>query len=699
MKGKKQIRVLAICMVLLVVLSGIASAAIIFADKVDYRTGRGPYGIYAADFDGDGDIDVVTTNSDSSTFSYFANKGNGTFSEKVDYITAESPQGIYAADFDGDGDIDVVTANSGGLWTGNFSYFANKGDGTFSEKVDYKAGWMPWGIYAADFDGDGNIDVVVTNSLSNTFSYFANKGDGIFSEKVDYITGGFPQGVYAADFDGDGDIDVITANCESRGTFSYFANKGGGTFSAKEDYKTAYSPNSIYATDFDGDGDPDIVTAISRGFSYVENYGGGTFLPGIDYTSLLPGEISTSIYAADFDNDGDNDVVTTHYFLHEEGAFACFANKGDGTFSEPVDYATGGSPLGIYATDFDGDGEIDVVTANSDANAFSYFKNTFSVGLVSNYTTKPPKIDGIIHPGEWTNKIPITLNGYIEPRSTKEGELYVMNDDNNLYIAVVIPDKTELDLDYLLLDFDQGNDHIATDGDEDAMQLLGLGYVDLHWDYTTEWWSEDLNQHGNGVRSYVPSHPGVPGKYRYEFVKPLKSGDIQDMALNLGDTIGFRIEVQDYIVRTKEPYEEWYRYPLNTLDADTSRWDEWADLTIVKAENQPPVVLFMHSPENPVVNQTITFNASSSYDPDGNITNYEWDFGDGEKAEGKIVTHSYSSVGNYTIKLTMRDDDEATNSTAVVIQIHVGIAYTDLETVAKTFVDYLYLLPVLLHTL
>jgi PKD repeat protein len=76
-----------------------------------------------------------------------------------------------------------------------------------------------------------------------------------------------------------------------------------------------------------------------------------------------------------------------------------------------------------------------------------------------------------------------------------------------------------------------------------------------------------------------------------------------------------------------------------------------------------------HSPENPVVNQTITFNASSSYDPDGNITNYEWDFGDGEKAEGKIVTHSYSSVGNYTVKLTMRDDDEATNSTAVVIQI------------------------------
>jgi hypothetical protein len=166
--------------------------------------------------------------------------------------------------------------------------------------------------------------------------------------------------------------------------------------------------------------------------------------------------------------------------------------------------------------------------------------------LVSNYTTNPPEIDGVVLPGEWTNEIPITLNGYIHLELTKEGVLYLMNDENNIYLAVLIPDADQ-DADYLFLGYDQGNEHIATDGGEDAMGFnlcclykhFSLGYVYLHWDYAAEWWSEDLKAHGNGKQSYVLPHPGVLGKYRYEFVKPLKSGDNQDMRVNLSDTIGF----------------------------------------------------------------------------------------------------------------------------------------------------------------
>ena len=201
--------------------------------------------------------------------------------------------------------------------------------------------------------------------------------------------------------------------------------------------------------------------------------------------------------------------------------------------------------------------------------------------LASSYTTDPPKIDGIISAGEWTNEIPITLNGYKNPQSTIKGELYVMNGLNNIYIAVVIPDDNR-DADYLLLDFDQGNDHVATDGDEDAIGFdlnslyprFPAGYTDLHWDSFIGWWGEDVNVHGYGAQSYEPPHPGIPGKYRYEFVKPLKSGDSQDMALNLGDTIGFRIEVRDGTT------DDWYRYPRNTVDGVTSRWYEWADLIV-----------------------------------------------------------------------------------------------------------------------
>jgi len=91
--------------------------------------------------------------------------------------------------------------------------------------------------------------------------------------------------------------------------------------------------------------------------------------------------------------------------------------------------------------------------------------------------------------------------------------------------------------------------------------------------------------------------------------------------------------------------------------------------TTVMKENQPPIASFTYSPQHPKVNENITFNASSSYDPDGTIVKYEWDFGDGSKAEGKVVTHSYSKAGDYTVTLTVTDDEGATNSTTKKIPV------------------------------
>jgi len=91
------------------------------------------------------------------------------------------------------------------------------------------------------------------------------------------------------------------------------------------------------------------------------------------------------------------------------------------------------------------------------------------------------------------------------------------------------------------------------------------------------------------------------------------------------------------------------------------------------AVNTPPIANFTYSPENPVVNQTITFNASSSYDLDGNITKYEWDFGDGNVTDTtkEIITHVYPSAANYTLNLTVTDDDGATNLTSKEITVQL----------------------------
>jgi len=103
--------------------------------------------------------------------------------------------------------------------------------------------------------------------------------------------------------------------------------------------------------------------------------------------------------------------------------------------------------------------------------------------------------------------------------------------------------------------------------------------------------------------------------------------------------------------------------------------------------NISPTASFTYSPENPVVNQTITFNASSSYDPDENITSYEWDFGDGNTTNitEPIITYSYASAGTYNINLTVTDDGGATNSTSKTITVSPLTAIFDTGSPANPY--------------
>ncbi|MBC7081612.1 MAG: PKD domain-containing protein [Thermoplasmatales archaeon] len=73
--------------------------------------------------------------------------------------------------------------------------------------------------------------------------------------------------------------------------------------------------------------------------------------------------------------------------------------------------------------------------------------------------------------------------------------------------------------------------------------------------------------------------------------------------------------------------------------------------------NSLPFADFDWNPKNPVEKENITFDASKSYDLDGYIVNYTWQFGDGSVGYGKEVIHAYNSKGNYTVNLTVLDND------------------------------------------
>jgi hypothetical protein len=84
---------------------------------------------------------------------------------------------------------------------------------------------------------------------------------------------------------------------------------------------------------------------------------------------------------------------------------------------------------------------------------------------------------------------------------------------------------------------------------------------------------------------------------------------------------------------------------------------------------RPPVPFFTYSPENPGADVELTFDASESYDADGAIISYEWDFGDGYASSGKVVTHTYSTVGEYAIRLTLTDEDGMLSTYSKVIRV------------------------------
>jgi PKD repeat protein len=118
-----------------------------------------------------------------------------------------------------------------------------------------------------------------------------------------------------------------------------------------------------------------------------------------------------------------------------------------------------------------------------------------------------------------------------------------------------------------------------------------------------------------------------------------------------------------------------------TVQDDGGAWSFPATENLTILTNQPPVASFSYLPVNPSVNETVTFNASFSFDPDGNVTSYNWSFGDGNltNTTGSIITHSYGSVGEYTVNLTVTDNEGATNRNSQTIKVFSNITYFDTE--------------------
>ncbi|QLH04375.1 hypothetical protein C5F49_02880 [Nitrosopumilus oxyclinae] len=156
-------------------------------------------------------------------------KEDGVYHYSFDSIVIR-PWSVLTGDFNGDGNLDIATSNQ---YSDNVSLLFNNGDGTFESMSPIRVGIAPRDITSADFNGDGNLDIATANSISNDVSVLLNNGDGTFQTAKNYLVGGYPQSITTGDLNDDGNLDIATANQFSNDVSLLFGD-GSGNFNLLE---------------------------------------------------------------------------------------------------------------------------------------------------------------------------------------------------------------------------------------------------------------------------------------------------------------------------------------------------------------------------------------------------------------------------------------------------------------------------------
>jgi hypothetical protein len=382
------------------------------------------------DYDGDGWMDIYLVNSGPSEFyrpnkplanALYRNNRDGTFTDvtaKAGVSGGQFGMGAAAADYDGDGHVDLFITSYG-----RSLLYRNQGDGTFQE-VSERAGLAirGWTTHAVwfDYDRDGKLDLFVSsfvayNAAENRFcgnkdagrqhyciprvfkptpSYlFRNNGDGTFSdvsrESGIAAVAGKAFGAVATDINNDGWLDLFVAN-DTVANF-LFVNEGGKKFSengliAGVAYSEAGDPRSgmgVDAVDFDGDGWQDLFVANidQEMFSLYRNQGGEDFVDHSPEIRTATRNLSGwGLRFFDFDNDGDPDLLLANG--HPDDLIQQF--KPQVSYREPLllmenaagrfrDVSLEAGPVfakqfssrGLAAGDYDNDGGLDVLVSNN----------------------------------------------------------------------------------------------------------------------------------------------------------------------------------------------------------------------------------------------------------------------------------------------------------------------------------------------
>ena len=338
------------------------------------------------DLDADGDLDIVFgmgRHTPEPNLIYL-NRGKGVFfgarSWSMGPEAADKTKAVKLADMDGDGDLDIVVGNEA---ADPGRVLVNDGRANFTPGGQFTTRFT-YGIEdtralaIGDMDADGDLDVIGGNWGTQDFVYL-NSGKGEFPEKRAFgPSTGYTIALAVGDIDRDRDLDIITSSLVA------YVNDGKANFTPGKSFKPGRDlTTSLVLADIDRDGDLDLIVGQFNAQSLVYlNDGSGTFTAGPKFGT--PTDMVRSIAAGDIDADGDIDLVVgtevsvimvdtdgdgkpdTQRTEMRSSANRIYYNEGRGTFAKSEIFGTGMDwTRGVAVGDMDGDGDLDIVTANA----------------------------------------------------------------------------------------------------------------------------------------------------------------------------------------------------------------------------------------------------------------------------------------------------------------------------------------------
>lgn len=312
-----------------------------------HAVGWSPQALAAADLDGDGSVDLVTTCEEAAGISVLRGRGAGRFDRHVRHDAGLGPVGLALGDVTGDGDVDALVASD---FFGTLRILQGEPGAEFAQPQEIETAALARTLALGDLDLDGDLDLVSGNAIGGAVVHENVGGQLVQQGQLDSAASQARVGV--TDLNADALPDLVI---RSAGLRTYLGDGALG-FSPAGHHGDAPDGMSQLLGDFDGDGVVDVCAATPWNVSAVQilrGTGTGTLRSTLE-------EPQSEVVVADFDADGRLDMVSSSY----GDDIIAFAGLPGGGFA-PAVVSAGKGAWGWQVGDFDEDGHLDLLYASA----------------------------------------------------------------------------------------------------------------------------------------------------------------------------------------------------------------------------------------------------------------------------------------------------------------------------------------------